>query len=52
MKQPDPKKHLQMSLIKSVFRIFAGLVLMSGQVYGAGMLLIVAEGIGVAEELV
>ena len=52
MKHPDPKLHLQLSLVKSGVRILAGGALLFGSLWYAGICLIVAEGIGVAEELV
>ena len=52
MKQPDPKRHFQLSLVKSAFRIFAGVSLMLGDIVGAGVLLIIAEAVGILEELV
>ena len=50
-KQPDPKIHLYVSLIKSVVRIAAGLALINHLVVAAGWLLIAAEALGVLEEL-
>lgn len=44
--------HFYMSLIKSGFRIIAGVALIYGHFVAAGVLLIVAELLGVAEELV
>lgn len=52
MKQPDPKLHLQMSLIKSAFRILAGVGLILGAPIFCGAFLIIAEVLGVIEELV
>jgi hypothetical protein len=52
MNQPDAKKHLQISLIKSGVRVLAGVALIVGSPVAAGILLIIAEGLGVAEELV
>lgn len=52
MKHPDPKKHLIISLAKSVLRILAGFVLCFGAYISAGVLLILAEALGIAEELV
>jgi len=53
MKHPDPALHLRISLIKSVFRIAAGIALMlfSSLVIG-GALIIIAESLGIIEELV
>lgn len=52
MKHPDPKLHLQISLIKSGIRIIAGIFLIYGQLGAAGLAIIGAELLGVAEELV
>jgi hypothetical protein len=59
MNQPNPTKHLQISLIKSIFRIAAGLALAGGgwlemnpYIQGAGLVLVLAEVLGIAEELV
>lgn len=49
---PDPEKHLKLSLIKSAFRVLAGVSIVIGLVVVGGALLVVAEVIGVAEELV
>jgi hypothetical protein len=52
MNHPDPKLHRNISLVKSVFRILAGGLLCAGQLFAAGAFLILAEGLGIAEELV
>ena len=52
IKQPNPKKHLYISLVKSVIRILAGSMLFVDLWHLAGILLIVAEVLGIAEELV
>ena len=52
MKHPDPKLHLQLSLVKSGIRILAGIALVMGDFAWAGLGLVAAELIGVAEELV
>lgn len=53
MKQPDPKRHFQLSTAKSAVRIAAGIALVWPQsLILAGAFLILAEVIGVAEELV
>ena len=44
--------HTSVSLVKSIVRIGAGAALFTGDLVGAGGLLIVAEILGVAEELV
>ena len=49
----DPSKgHFYVSLVKSVLRITAGGALISGFIVHAGVLLIVAEVLGIVEELV
>lgn len=45
------KKHFYISLVKSGFRIIAGILLIKGVIVGAGMMLITAEILGVLEEL-
>ena len=45
------KKHFYISLVKSVVRIGAGVILMTGNFVVAGLLLIGAEGLGILEEL-
>jgi hypothetical protein len=52
VKHPDPKKHQYVSFIKSGFRILAGASLCFGEFVIAGALLIVAELLGIIEELV
>lgn len=52
MEHPDPKNHLRWSLAKSSFRILAGAVLVGQYVVMAGLLLIVAEILGIVEEVV
>ena len=59
MKQPDPKKHQYISFVKSAVRIAAGLALAGGgwlemnpYIMYAGVLLVVAEILGILEELV
>ena len=49
---PDPKMHLRISMIKSTLRIIAGVQLVMGFFVAAGVLLILAEVLGIAEELV
>ena len=44
--------HLDISLVKSVIRIGAGIALINGEILQAGWLLIMAEILGIAEELV
>ena len=45
------KKHFYISMVKSAIRIGAGVFLMFGDLIVAGTLLIVAEVLGIAEEL-
>jgi hypothetical protein len=55
MDHPNAKLHLQISLIKSVVRIAAGVALIaggSGLVAWAGVGILAAETLGIAEELV
>jgi hypothetical protein len=52
MKHPDPKLHRNISFVKSGLRIIAGALLCTGQLFAAGAFLILAEGLGIAEELV
>lgn len=49
---PDPLKHKYISFVKSGFRIAAGFALALGYLQGAGLLLVLAECLGVAEEMV
>ena len=49
---PDAVKHKYISFVKSGFRILAGVSLCFGDFVIAGVLLIVAELLGIAEELV
>jgi hypothetical protein len=58
-KIPDPKKHQYISFVKSGFRIAAGLALIGAgwlelnpYIIYSGCLLIVAEALGILEELV
>lgn len=53
MKHPDPRRHLQLSLIKSAIRIAAGVCLaFLPSAVPAGVLLIAAEIVGIVEEMV
>lgn len=53
MKHPDPKLHRNISFVKSAIRIAAGIALVWPQnLILAGAFLILAEVLGVAEELV
>ena len=51
-KHPDAKKHLYISLVKSAIRIVAGGCLITGNLLMAGVCLILAEVLGILEELV
>lgn len=46
------KNHFIVSLAKSVLRMIAGAALMSQMFWTAGLLLILAEGLGIVEEIV
>jgi len=46
------RRHFYVSLVKSLVRIVAGGALLVGHVAEAGALLIVAETLGIAEEIV
>lgn len=49
----DPSRgHFYVSLVKSGLRIVAGVFLINGNLLAAGSLLILAEGLGIVEELV
>ena len=50
--QPDANWHARISFVKSALRIITGLFLISGNLLGAGIILIFAEILGIAEELV
>lgn len=49
---PDPLKHKYISFVKSGFRILAGATLFFGEFAVAGALIIVAEILGIVEEIV
>jgi len=49
---PDPVWHARISFLKSFIRIIAGIFLIFSSLGMAGVLLILAELLGVAEELV
>lgn len=55
-KIPDPRWHFRISMLKSVIRICAGTAMMFGYdnllIGVAGGLLVIAELLGIAEELV
>jgi hypothetical protein len=50
-KESKSNKHFIISIIKSVVRIIAGVTLTFGNVVIAGILLVTAEILGIAEEL-
>jgi hypothetical protein len=50
-KQPNPKIHLYVSIVKSMVRILAGWALISQFFVLSGWLFIVAETLGILEEL-
>jgi hypothetical protein len=49
---PDPKLHRNISIIKSILRIIAGTALCFGGYFICGVFLVVAELLGIVEELV
>ena len=49
---PNPERHRVISFIKSGIRIIAGLALIYGSYITAGLLFIIAEVLGIIEELV
>jgi len=49
---PDPKLHRNISIVKSVLRIVAGVCLVYGSFAAAGVGFIGAEILGIVEELV
>lgn len=51
-KTPDPRLHLYLSLGKSAIRIVAGLAFCYDQIWWGGAALILAEVVGILEELV
>ena len=52
MKHPDPWRHRTVSFAKSGVRILAGVFLCVNMLVSAGVLLILAELLGILEELV
>jgi hypothetical protein len=52
MQQPDPRKHQIISFAKSALRILAGGFLCANILVSAGVLFILAELLGIVEELV
>jgi hypothetical protein len=51
-KIPDPVKHKYISFAKSAVRIVAGVCLISGNLVFAGIGFILAEALGIIEEMV
>ncbi len=49
-KESKSNRHFNISILKSGVRIFAGIVLATGGIWLAGILLIIAEVLGIAEE--
>ena len=49
---PHPKLHQQISFLKSFGRIVAGVFLCSQMFFGAGVVFIISELLGIIEELV
>jgi hypothetical protein len=52
MKGIEMEGHFRVSLIKSAIRIVAGVALCTNSIVAAGLLLIVAEILGIVEEIV
>jgi hypothetical protein len=52
MRHPDPWRHQVVSFAKSLVRILAGGFLCANMLVSAGVLLILAELLGILEELV
>lgn len=52
VKHPDPVKHKYISFAKSAVRIVAGACLISGNLIFAGVGFVLAEVLGIVEELV
>jgi hypothetical protein len=50
-KESNSNTHFWISLVKSGFRVGAGIALCRGDLISAGGLLIIAEALGVAEEI-
>jgi hypothetical protein len=50
--EPNPERHRKISFAKSALRILAGTTLIYGSFITAGLLLIVAEILGILEEIV
>lgn len=52
MDQPNPLAHQRISFVKSAIRIAAGVTLMNSAFITTGILFIVAELLGIIEEMV
>ena len=52
MNQPDPKLHMLISFAKSACRIIAAILLSVGVFKTAGLMFLIAEILGITEELV
>ena len=50
-KESKSNTHFYFSIVKSIFRIGAGIALCLGALFSAGALLIIAEVLGILEEL-
>ena len=50
-KESKSSKHFNISMVKSAVRIAAYTMLAFGHLWMAGLVLIIAEGLGIAEEL-
>lgn len=50
-KESKTNSHFWISIVKSGFRFGAGYCLIKGNLIGAGVLLIIAETLGIAEEI-
>jgi hypothetical protein len=50
-KESKTNTHFWISLVKSGFRIGAGITLWNGNYMSSGALLIIAEALGIAEEI-
>lgn len=51
-KESKSKTHFYFSMVKSAIRIAAGFILIKGDLTWAGILLIIAEVLGIAEETI
>ena len=51
MKIPNPNIHFVFSIVKSIFRIIAAAGLCIGNLAFAGLFFIIAEGLGILEEM-